>query len=95
VDTKSTYRLSREIGSMVYEQAVTMMGLEDMVARLLLSNTLGAVAIEKSELTIEDLGNLLPELETRFAKFLDQQETQAAMGRLRNLIFDWADPEAD
>ena len=47
------------------------------------------------ELTIEELGTLLPELENRFGKFLNQEETQAAMGRLRNLIFDWADPEAE
>ncbi|MBT8493441.1 MAG: hypothetical protein KJO07_10325 [Deltaproteobacteria bacterium] len=76
---------------MVYEQAVTMMGLEDAVARLLLSNTLEAFAMDKKELSIEELGNLLPELETRFGKFLSQEETQVAMGRLRNLIFDWAE----
>ena len=62
---------------------------EDPTLATILLDTLHLVGAQPESLTPSQLGEVLPEVERRLRRFLDDDETLALMARLRNLLLAW------
>ncbi len=91
MSVEDTTRLNNELGSLVYENAIVAMQLDEVMCRALMSQCLGGVGISKLELTIEELGTLLPHIETGLKSFLELDEAREVMRRLHHMILNWDD----
>jgi len=88
---EDTTRLSKELGSLVYENAIMAMQLDEVMCRALMTQCLGTVSINKADLTIEELGTLLPHIDSGLKSFLEPDEAREAMRRIRHMILNWDD----
>ena len=78
-----------ETGNELYERAVKAMDLNEAVSRTLLHGALLSLGMTNTELTIDELGVLLPQLESRFRKALTPDEASAVTRRLTGLVLSW------
>jgi hypothetical protein len=74
-------------GNPLFEKAVTAVGLDDNTTRWLFVSVLKTLAVTPEKLTPDDLGNLLPEIDRRLRKLVQDDQTDAAMKRLYRLLF--------
>ena len=77
------------IGSLVFESAVVVMGLPEQLSRSLLREVLNTVSISEEKLKIEILGLVLPQVERRLRIYLSSSETSEVMLRLEKLVLEW------
>jgi hypothetical protein len=79
-------------GNALFEKAVVAIGLDDATTRWLFSSVLKTLGTTAVALTPEELGNLLPEVDRRLRKLLQDAQADAAMKRLYRVLFDQAEP---
>jgi len=88
-----TVPISTVKGNPLFEQAVTAVGLDEGTTRWLLVTVLRTLGISPDHLTPDELGNLLPEIDRRLRKLVQDEQADAAMKRLYRVLFDQAEPE--
>ncbi len=74
----------------LFDRVVTASGLNEIVAPFTISRLLLRADVQPRELTPELLARALPEVETGIRVYLDEDEAQAAVQRLRSLADDQA-----
>jgi hypothetical protein len=79
-------------GNPLFEQAVTAVGLDDGTTRWLLVAVLNTVGATPAELSPDELGNLLPEIDRRLRKLVTEPQADAAMKRVYQVLFAQAEP---
>ena len=77
-------------GNALFEKAVRSIALDDATTRWLFVSVLNTIGATAAKLTAEELGNLLPELDRRLRKLVPETAAQAAVQRLRGVLFDQA-----
>lgn len=83
-----TTPISAVTGNPLFEQAVAALALDDSTTRWFLASTLKTLGSTPETLTLDDLGNLLPEIDRRLRKLLPDAQSDAAMKRLYRVLFD-------
>lgn len=78
-------------GNALFEKAVGAIGLDDATTRWLCVSVLNTIGCRPQSLTPEDLGNLLPEVDRRLRKLVQEAQADAAMKRLYRVLFEQAD----
>jgi hypothetical protein len=89
VSSDPTINVLDDTGSQVYEAAVVGMELNESLARLLLDSSLLTLGIDRKELSIDELGSMLPEIDSRLRRFIEPTQVDDVMRRLHHLIFRW------
>ena len=69
----------------LFDQVVQATGLNALIAPFTVSRLLVRADIEPKEMTAEDLGRALPEIERGISVYLSREECEQAMVRLRAL----------
>lgn len=82
----------KELGSLVFESAVVALCLPELMGRVVLSERLGVIGLKPSEMTIELLGNLMPQIDLTLRMCLPLSNAQSAMAKLTAFIIDWEEP---
>jgi hypothetical protein len=85
-----TVRLDAVSGNALFETAVRALALDDATTRWLFVAVLNTIGATPAMLTPEELGNLLPELDRRLRKLVPEAAADAALQRLRRVLFDHA-----
>jgi len=78
-------------GNPLFEKAVAAIGLDDATTRWLCVSVLNTIGSRADQLTPEELGNLLPEVDRRLRKLVQDPQADAAMKRLYRVLFEQAD----
>jgi hypothetical protein len=78
-------------GNALFEKAVSAIGLHDGTTRWLCVSVLNTIGTSASQLTAEELGNLLPEFDRRLRKLAQDNQADQAMKRLYRVLFEQAD----
>jgi len=78
-------------GNPLFEKAVDAIGLDDATTRWLCFSVLKTIGTRPEALTPEELGNLLPEVDRRLRKLVQEPQADAAMKRLYRVLFEQAD----
>ena len=86
---KRTHNVLDQLGSEVYELAVTTNNVDESVCRSLLHGALLKINMSPDELTVDDLGVLLPQLESHFRAAIAPDKTDAIMSGLRRVVLSW------
>ena|SRR5438132_6679536 len=86
-----TVPISTVKGNALFENAVAAVGLDDGTTRWLFVSVLNAIGAAPGKLTPEDLGNLLPEVDRRLRKLVQDAQADAAMKRLYRVLFELAE----
>ncbi len=79
-------------GNALFEKAVAAIGLDDATTRWLCVSVLNTIGTGPQKLTPDELGNLLPEVDRRLRKLVQEPQADAAMKRLYRVLFDQAEP---
>ncbi len=77
-------------GNALFEKAVAAIGLDDATTRWLCVSVLNTIGTKPQELTPDELGNLLPEVDRRLRKLLPDAQADVAMKRLYRVLFEQA-----
>jgi hypothetical protein len=78
-------------GNALFEKAVGAIALDDATTRWLCVSVLNTIGVSPQTLTADDLGNLLPEVDRRLRKLVQEAQADAAMKRLYRVLFEQAD----
>jgi hypothetical protein len=78
-------------GNSLFEKAVSAIGLDDNTTRWLFVSVLNTIGSTPAKLTPEELGNLLPEVDRRLRKLVQDPQADEAMRRLYRVLFDQAE----
>jgi hypothetical protein len=73
-------------GNVFFVQAARMLGMDEDMARTVLSDVVLSRGIQPSQLTREQLRTLLPEVEKRLHLFVNDEMTGAIMGALARFV---------
>jgi hypothetical protein len=87
-----TVPLNTATGNALFEKAVVAVGLDENTTRWLFVSVLNTVGVAPSNLTPEELGNLLPEVDRRLRKLVQEAQADGAMRRLYRVLFEQAEP---
>jgi hypothetical protein len=79
-------------GNAIFEKAVAAIGLEETTTRWLCVSVLNTIGTTPQKLTPDELGNLLPEVDRRLRKLVQEAQADAAMKRLYRVLFEQAGP---
>jgi hypothetical protein len=85
-----TVAISTAKGNALFEKAVVAVGLDEGTTRWLLVAALNALGAKADELTPDDLGHVLPEIDRRLRQLVQDDQADAAVKRLYRLLFDHA-----
>ncbi len=88
-----TVAITTARGNKLFEKAVAAAELDDAAMRMLMVSALNTIGATPKELTPDELGNLLPEIDRRLRKLVQQTQADQAMARLYRVLFDQAGPE--
>ena len=88
----ATVPTSAVAGNPLFEQAIEAIGLDDGSTRWLFVSVLKTLGITPEGMSHDDLGNLLPEIDRRLRKLVQEEQADAAMKRLYRLLFAEAGP---
>jgi hypothetical protein len=88
---QATVPLDAAKGNALFEKAIAAIGLEDAPTRWLVTSVLKTIGAKPTELTPEDLGNLLPEVDRRLRKLIPDPQADLALKRLYRVLFDHAE----
>ena len=86
-----TIPLKAAKGNALFEKAVVAIGLDDATTRWMLVSVLNTIGVAPPALTPEELGNLLPEVDRRLRKLVQDAQADAALKRLYRVLFEQAD----
>ena len=88
----ATVPTSAVAGNPLFERAIEAIGLDDGTTRWLFVSVLKTLGITPEAMSPDDLGNLLPEIDRRLRKLVQEEQADAAMKRLYRLLFTEAGP---
>ncbi len=88
----STVPLCTIDGNQLFEKAVTSIGVDESTARWLFVSVLNTIGMRPSELTPDELGNVLPEVDRRLRQLVQEAQADAAMKRLFHLLLEQSEP---
>ena len=88
---RHTVPISTAKGNALFEKAVAAIGLDDGTTRWLFVAVLNTIGGAPADLTPEELGNLLPEIDRRLRKLVQEAQADAAMKRLYRVLFELAE----
>jgi len=83
----ATVPIGSVTGNPLFEKAVAAIGLDDTTTRWLFVSVLNAIGATPAQLTPEELGNLLPEVDRRLRKLVPDKQADKAMKRLYRVLF--------
>jgi hypothetical protein len=78
-------------GNALFEKAVAALGLEDATTRWLFASVLNAIGAAPARLTPDELANVLPEIDRRLRKLVQDAQADAALKRVYRVLFDQAE----
>jgi hypothetical protein len=84
----STVPMDEVKGNALFERAVAAIGLDDATMRWLLASVLKTIGSAPAELTPDELGSLLPEIDRRLRKLVQDTQADRALKRLYRVLFD-------
>ena len=87
-----TVQVSSEKGNPLFERAVTALGHDAAAMRWMMVAVLNTVGATPQAVTPDELGNLLPEVDRRLRKLVQEAQADAAMKRLYRVLFEQAGP---
>ncbi len=85
----NTSTFSILVGNPLFEAAVEAIGFDAVVTRLMLSSVLKTLGLAPDELTPDDLGILLPEIDRRLRQLAPDENVEAASKRLQHVLLSW------
>jgi hypothetical protein len=88
----STVPLCTIGGNGLFEKAITVIGVDEGTARWLFVSVLNTIGARPAELTPDELGNLLPEVDRRLRQLVQEAQADAAMKRLFHLLLEHREP---
>jgi hypothetical protein len=91
MNDRYTVPISTARGNELFEKSVAAVGFDEGTVRWLLVSVLNTIGCAPAELGPEDLGNLLPEVDRRLRQLAQDAQVDAAMTRLRRVLFELAD----
>lgn len=74
-------------GNSLFEQAVGAIALDDGATRWMLFSVLNSIGSKPEQLTADELGSLLPEVDRRLRKLLPDAQADAAIKRVYRVLF--------
>lgn len=86
-----TVPVAAATGNALFEKAVAAVGLDDATTRWLLVSVLNTIGATPAKLTPEELGNLLPEIDRRLRKLVQEAQADAAVKRVYRVLFEQAE----
>ncbi len=78
-------------GNPLFESAVGAVGLDDTTTRWLLVSVLNTIGSTPAQLTPDELGNVLPEIDRRLRKLVPEAQADAAVKRVYRVLFTQAE----
>lgn len=88
---QDTVALGNVQGNRLFDRAVEAIGLDDLTTRWLLAGVLRTVGVAPTHLTPEELGTLLPEVDRRLRKLVQDTQADDALRRLYRVLFEHAE----
>jgi hypothetical protein len=88
---KPTVAIGEAKGNALFGKAVAAIGLDPATTSWLLVAVLNTIGTTPAKLTPEELGNLLPEIDRRLRKLIQDEQTDAALKRLYRVLFEHAE----
>ncbi len=76
-------------GNALFEAAVCATGLDDAVARRVMTSVVNTIGTYPDELDPDELGLLLPEIERRLGPLAPAERVSGAMQALQHLLLGW------
>jgi hypothetical protein len=76
-------------GNKLFRIAATVLGLDESVGNRMLAEVVAAVGSSPQEVTAQELGVLLPEIERRVHLLVPHEMAARALGRLRQTLLAW------
>ena len=73
-------------GNRLFMRATLLMGIDMTVAKTVLLNTLSRVTVSPRDVTLDDFGALLPDVEAELRRVLPEDKAAAAAARFRNFL---------
>src|SRR5258708_3755813 len=90
--TKATRAVSSYVGgNTLFDRAVFAIGLDGALTRQLLSVVIAQVGSSPKDVTPDELGALLPEIESRLRLLAPADQARKATARLREMLLKWAE----
>jgi hypothetical protein len=78
-------------GNALFEKAVAATELDDATMRWLLFSALKTIGSTPAKFTPDELGSLLPEIDRRLRKLMQDAQADLSMKRLFHVLFDQAE----
>jgi hypothetical protein len=98
-DRRGTSKATRAVtsyvgGNTLFDRAVFAIGLDGALTRQLLSGVIASVGSSPKDVTPDELGALLPEIESRLRLLAPADQARKSVARLRDMLLRWADISA-
>ena len=81
-------------GNTLFDRAVFAIGLDGALTRQLLASAISSVGSSPKEVTPDELGALLPEIESRLRLLVPGEQAQKSTARLRDMLLKWVEISA-
>lgn len=89
-DPKPTQAVTSYIvGNSLFDRAVFAIGLDGALTRQLLASLISSMGSTPKDLTPDELGILLPEVEQRLRLLVPLEQAQKCVARLREMLLKW------
>jgi hypothetical protein len=86
---RTTVTMDQFHGNALFERAAFTLGLDDTLQRSILWDACRKALVDPFEMTIDELGAILPEIENRLRLVGLPDQANEAIARLRHFIFDY------
>jgi hypothetical protein len=91
-DPRPTDRWSEKFeGSPVFDRAALAIGMNEFLSRKLIWEAARASLVDARQLTVQDLGVMLPEIERLLRLVAPDELAAKALARVRNVILSWSE----
>jgi hypothetical protein len=87
----ATVPIDEAKGNALFEKAVAAIGLDDAMMRWLFLSVLNTIGSTPARLTPDELGSLLPEVDRRLRKLVQDAQADHALKRLYRVLFELAE----
>ena len=93
--TKKTIAVTSYVGgNTLFDRAVFAVGLDGALTRQLLAGVIATVGSTPKNVTPDELGALLPEIESRLRLLAPADQAKKSTARLRDMLLKWAEISA-
>ena len=81
-------------GNALFDRAVFAIGLDGALTRQLLSAVIASIGSAPKEVTPDELGAVLPEIESRLRLLVPADQAHKSAARLRDMLLKWVEISA-